>query len=124
MANALLLLSLFLPTVIQKGFPEAAYGYHILASGFLGPFMWQFGWLGNIFLPMLLISNARWLRYITTFCFINSIFWDHVVTDIGDREIKLLIGYYVWMTAMFISAIPLIWPTPKRVEPKYNGPEW
>ena len=123
-ANALLLLSLFLPTMIQIGQPGAGYGYHILVAGIFGPLMWQFGWLGNIALPLLLISNARWLRYVTVCCFINSIFWDHVGTDIGDRAIELLSGYYVWMTAMFISAVPLIWATPKRVKPEYKGPAW
>lgn len=107
-ANALLLLSLFLPAGVTPP-SETFYGYHVLMLGILGPIILQFGWIGNIALPLLLSGRFKWLRYLTGVAFVNSIFWTFIVDDTGEKAVTHLAGYYVWMAAMFLGTLPLAW---------------
>lgn len=114
-ANSLLLVSLFLPVYAElRRSSEIAYGFHILLLGFLGPLIWQFGWLGNFALPLAALWQSKWPRLVCAVAFINSIFWRYVADDVGEREIVHLIGYYVWMVAMFVGALSLFWLKKER----------
>lgn len=109
-ANALLLLSLFLPTALETARPnEVVYGYHIVMIGFLGPVIWQFGWFGNLAVPIAGLSRSRGPRLVAALAFFNSMFWTYIVDDVAERPITHLAGYYVWMAAMLLSALPLLW---------------
>ncbi|WP_394648873.1 hypothetical protein [uncultured Sphingomonas sp.] len=114
-ANSLLIVSLFLPVYAELKRPaQIAYGFHILQIGFLGPLICQYGWIGNLVLPIAALWRSRWPRLICAVAFINSLFWWYVADDGGEREIVHLIGYYVWMTAMFIGALSLFWLKKER----------
>lgn len=109
-ATFLWMISLFLPVYIETKRPDdVAYGSFMLVGGTFGPLIFQFGWIGNIALPMAAwLPYSRWPRYVCAFAFANSLFWTHVVDDLAKREITHLIGYYVWMAAMAIGALSLL----------------
>lgn len=95
-ANFLLVLSLFLPVYVEIKRPDSGgYGLAMLIAGAFGPLIFQFGWIGNIALPMAAgLPCSRWPRYVCAFAFINSLFWTKVVDDVAERQITHLVGYY------------------------------
>ncbi len=109
-ANLLLVLSLFLPVYYETERPDSgASGLDMLYGGAFGPIIFQFGWIGNIALPMAAgLPYSRWPRYVCAFAFCNSLLWTHVAGEVGERQITHLVGYYVWMAAMAIGALSLI----------------
>lgn len=109
-AISLWALSLFMPVYVETKRPDSvAYGLSMLVGGAFGPLIFQFGWIGNIALPMAAgLPYSRWPRYACALAFANSLFWTHVVDDVGHHQITHLIGYYIWMAAMFICALSLL----------------
>lgn len=120
-AALLLLLSFFLPAAATTNKPDDRIpGYLVLAIGWLGLLIGQVGWLGNLALPIALVSGWNWPRYVTAIAFVSSLAWKQMHTDNGSYAITWLIGYYVWMAAMFAVSVPLIFGS-SPVQPSRAG---
>jgi hypothetical protein len=105
-SNVLLITSIFLPAAYEIENPrEQVFGYDLLILGLFGPFVGQFGWLGNVAVPCTLFSRSKWPRIVATGAFVNSLFWDYIALDTGTIPIAFSFGYYVWMLSMFLAAI-------------------
>jgi hypothetical protein len=108
--------SLILPVETDCGFSYANQGYLILASGWLGVLMFQFGWFAN---PFMLWVMGRLLfdkrsgiipAIIGLVLALNALAWKTTPTDNGYNTICARhSGFYVWIAcAALLAAVALI----------------
>jgi hypothetical protein len=113
----LLSLNLRAATVSHLGGDQVFYGSDILALGWMGPLIGQFGWFANLLLPLglafLLLERGRSLYPVIGWSLLvlaaNSSFWDRIPDDSGQNYIiKFEPGFYCWMIAVVSVGIYLI----------------
>jgi hypothetical protein len=114
-------LSLALPAVVTNpiGHDDVGYGWMILMTGWLGPFIGQFAWLANVlFFFVLRFLRRGWSdnglpglsAIFTGLGAVNALFWRRMFFDSGYEPIvRHGAGYYVWLIAMFGGAGSLAW---------------
>jgi hypothetical protein len=107
-------LSLFIPAV-RDGQTEIIPGYAILAIGWLGVLMLQFGWFANI--VFIYTISRILLGYRTSILWglcllallISSVYWAYfgsMIYDNGSRPInERFAGFYFWVASMATTAL-------------------
>lgn len=114
------LLSFALP-VVDAATPSGTdtwFGVMIFLTGWIAVFGYQFGWLANAVLPVVLLIASRermgpTLRAVLVVCAlalvalgVNAMAWDQIPTGYASNHlVRFRIGYYLWMGAMFGGAI-------------------
>lgn len=111
--------SLLLPVAIMGPDPDNVFpGWLILLMGWMGPFAGHFGWFANLVFPAVVvlplirptpvIANSIALAVQIPLA-INALFWDRMYGDNGSGPIESFgLGYYLWFTAIFGSALVLL----------------
>lgn len=111
------LCSLLLP-VFYTATPETWAGWQVAALGWMGAFVFQFGWYANLVLPIAIVLIARksdtmWVNFLTAALLIgpgcHALQWKSMQADGPPVAIRSFgMGYYLWLTAVFGSATTLL----------------
>lgn len=108
--------SILVPAVEPQN--DSAYpGYMILMLGWLGVFIFQFGWFANLLIPpalvlLLLERSSRLLPRLIggglLVFSLNALFWHEMYYDNGSSPIEVYHpGYFMWFLANLIAALAL-----------------
>ena len=114
LALLLFVVSLQLPAVSADGFfASANTGYDIFKLGWVGPIVGNFAWYGNIFALLAYILPATSRLSVMSACIggmlaVQSLALEGTEISTIDRTAnfgRLLIGYYVWLAALYLGVV-------------------